>query len=86
MEEGATATKRGGAPLGLSAGLQTEESPFDCVAFFNPTSFDDTEVTVNGWADALLMMINTTLAAPLPKARASAALGGCEASLMLVAS
>ena len=48
------------APLGLSAGLGGEEHPFDCVAFFNPTT-DDYEVTVNGWADALLVMINATV-------------------------
>jgi hypothetical protein len=42
---------------GMSAGLGAEERPFDCVAFFNPTSFSEYEATVNGWADALLVMI-----------------------------
>ena len=45
---------------GLSAGLVTDESPFDCVAFFNPTNFVEYEATVNGWADALLVLINSS--------------------------
>ena len=48
---------------GLSAGLGAEERPFDCVAFFNPTNFNDYEATVNGWADALLVMIRAQAAA-----------------------
>ena len=40
--------------------LEADERPFDCVAFFNPTTFDDYETTVNGWADALLAVINTS--------------------------
>ena len=47
---------------GLTAGLATEEMPFDCVAFFNPTSFDAYEATVDGWADALLVIINSSIA------------------------
>ena len=34
---------------------------FDCVAFFNPTTFADYEATVNGWADALLVFINASV-------------------------
>lgn len=48
-------------PMGLTAGLAREESPFDCVAFFNPTTFADYEATVNGWADALLVFINASV-------------------------
>ena len=48
---------------GLSARshLQNEERPFDCVAFFNPTSFAEFEETVNAWADALLVLMNSSL-------------------------
>ena len=48
---------------GLSARphLQSEERPFDCVAFFNPTSFAEFEETVNAWADALLVLINSSI-------------------------
>jgi len=46
---------------GISAGLAAEEEPYDCVAFFNPTSSKEYEVTVNGWADALLVVINSSL-------------------------
>ena len=46
------------ASSGLSTRLAAEERPFDCVAFFNPTSFGEYEATVNGWADALLVMIH----------------------------
>ena len=53
--------RAGGA--GLSANLQSEEQPFDCVAFFNPTTFDEFEVTVNAWADALLVLIESSLTA-----------------------
>ena len=47
---------------GMSAGLAAEEDPFDCVAFFNPMNRDEYEVTVNGWADALLVVINASVA------------------------
>jgi hypothetical protein len=58
IEERSTAPAGGG----LSAGLESEERPFDCVAFFNPTTFDEFEVTVNAWADALLVLVNSSLA------------------------
>ena len=32
---------------------------FDCVSFLNPTTFGEFEATVNGWADALLVLIIT---------------------------
>jgi hypothetical protein len=48
---------------GMSAGLAAEEDPFDCVAFFNPMNRDEYEVTVNGWADALLVVINASVLA-----------------------
>ncbi len=35
-------------------------SPVDCVGFFNPTSVTAYEDTVNGWADALLFLANTS--------------------------
>ena len=74
-ESGGTSDDTDGAPKalsppsGLTSGLASEERPFDCVAFFNPTSFADYEATVNGWADALLVMINASAAAADPRAR-----------------
>ena len=70
----------GGAPLGERGPAERRE-PFDCVAFFNPTSFDEYDATVNGWADALLVMINTTVQAYAP------AVGGqLDAERLLIAS
>lgn len=59
IQEEERAVRVGGS--GLSAGLDSEEKPFDCVAFFNPTTFDEFEVTVNAWADALLVLIDSSL-------------------------
>jgi len=53
---------------GMSAGLASEENLYDCVAFFNPTSRDEYETTVNGWADALLVLINSSLASAATRA------------------
>ena len=47
---------------GLDRRLEaSDERLFDCVAFFNPTSFGEFESTVNAWADALLVLINSSL-------------------------
>ena len=71
LAEGSGANRAGGS--GLSTRLESEEKPFDCVAFFNPTNFDEFEETVNGWADALLVLINSSIAAVQSPAGSSVA-------------
>ncbi len=38
------------------------------VAFFNPTTREEFDVTVNGWADALLSIINSSVPQAAEKA------------------
>lgn len=42
----------------LLAGLASEHGGYDCVTFFNPTTQEAFEATVNAWADALLVLVN----------------------------
>jgi hypothetical protein len=56
-------TAEGEVQRGMPALLPNDEEVPDCVGFFNPTSQAEYETTVNGWADALLIVINSTLAA-----------------------
>jgi len=61
--EGSVGSSQGRLNPGLSDRIRVDESPFDCVAFFNPTTRAEYDATVNGWADGLLLVINSSIAA-----------------------